>query len=430
MIKTMKLIKYPKYLSHSLVVASLVTLVMALGSCQEEDENDINVGPPQIERVRTTDPTTTDSALTSATLGTTLAIMGNNFLGTQQVYLNDYPLGVNTAYVTNNSVIVTVTDSVPTVATNPDVPNTLRIVTKSGESVIDFQTLPPAPQILQVKNQYVKPGDELEIYGRYFYFVDTVYFPGEDVYVTSGFQTNSAGNTLKVTVPEGLDFSESQSIGIITKSGGSVAGRTSQIYAGKGMVADFDTNGALEWPWNWGWGLSGEMIKPSQPGIESLEGSFAGMNQAFPANYGWNNDKVLNLTNWDGVQIFPTEPGTDYAPSTPANKFDIRLEMAVSSTASIDGLELQFWFPDKNGNELSYNLPITDVIRQTDGSWYTVSVNLSLLTNGTTRLNTYQDLLDGDGWAKQLRLVVINPTANDISAVMGFDNIRIIRAVN
>lgn len=423
----MKLINYPKNLSHSLVVASLLTLAIGLGSCQEEDE--ISVGPPTIERVRTTDPTTVDSSLTSATLGTTLSIMGTNFLGTQQVYLNDYPLGVNTAYVTNNAVIVTVSDSVPTVATNPDVPNTLRLVTKSGESIINFQTLPPAPQILQVKNQYVKPGDELELYGRYFYFVDTVYFPGTDVFVTSGFETNGTGTSLKVTVPDGMDFSESQSISVVTRSGGSVPGRTSQIYAGKGMIADFDTNGALEWPWNWGWGLSGEMIKPTQPGIESLEGSFAGMNQAFPANWGWNNDKVINLTNWGGVQIFPTDPSGEYDPSTPANKFDFRVEMAVSSSESIDGLLLQFWFPDKNGNELSYNVPITDFVRETDGSWFTVSMNASQLTNGTTRLSTYQDLLDGDGWAKQIRLVVINPTSSDVQAVMGFDNLRLIRAV-
>src|SRR5690606_24827401 len=140
--------------SHSLIVAGLLVMTGFLGACQEEDE--ISVGPPSIERVRTTDPSTLDSALTSATLGSTLAIMGTHLLGTQQVYLNDYPLGVNTAYVTNHTVIVTVGDSVPTVASDPNVTNELRLVTRSGESVIDFHTLPPTPQVNQVKNQYVK----------------------------------------------------------------------------------------------------------------------------------------------------------------------------------------------------------------------------------------------------------------------------------
>src|SRR5690606_17340070 len=145
----------------------------------------------------------------------------------------------------------------------------------------------------QVKNQYLKPGDEMTLFGRYFYFVDTVYFPGEDVFVTSGFQTNAGGTTLTVTVPDGLDVSNSQTISVVTKSGGAATNRNTQNCSGKGMGADCDTNGALERPWNRGWGMSGDMIQPSQPGIEGLEGSFGGMNQAFPAGFGWNNDKVI-----------------------------------------------------------------------------------------------------------------------------------------
>lgn len=412
----------------SITLASLLFLVIILGSCQEDDMT--NVGLPVIERVRYTDPATADSSFSSATLGSTLAIIGTNLKGTQEVYLNDYPLGVNLAYVTNTSVIVTVGDSVPTVATNPDVPNRLRLVTKTGEAVIDFQTLPPAPQVLQVKNQYLKPGDEMVLFGRYFYFVDTVYFPGENAFVTTGISTNSAGTELRVLVPETVDFSEGQSVSVVTRSGGSSPNRNSQIYAGKGMIADFDTNGALEWPWNWGWGISGEMIKPSQPGIASLEGNFGGMNQAFPANFGWNNDKVINLANWDGLQIFPTSPESEFGPSAPAASFDIRMEVAISTTSTINGLELQIWYPDKNGNELSFNVPLADVIRSTNGSWYTISTNLSRLTNGSSRLNTYGDFLAGDpGGVKQLRVVIINTTANDISAVIGVDNIRIVRAV-
>tara|TARA_R110002020_G_scaffold276134_4_gene491416 strand:+ start:656 stop:1876 length:1221 start_codon:yes stop_codon:yes gene_type:complete len=406
-------------------------MVLVLGACKDEDE--ISVGPPMIERVRSTDPTAADSAFTSATLGSTLAILGNNFLGTQQVYLNDYPLGVNTAYVTNSAVIVTVGDSVPTVATDPNVSNTLRLVNKAGEAVMEFQTLPPAPQILQVKNQYVKAGDDLTLLGRYFYFVDTVYFPGEDVFVTSGFTTNAAGSSLTVKVPENIDYSEGQSIRVVTKSGGSATNRNTQIFAGKGMVADFDTNGALEWPWSWGWGISGDMIQSSQPGITSLDGNFGGMNQAFPASYGWNNDKVINLVNSDGAQILPE--GEGYEPSAPAASFDIRVEIAVNTTESITGLELQFWYPDINGNELSFNVPISNFVKNTDGSWYTLSANLSQLSNGSTRLNTYSDFLTGNydenGNIKhQLRLVVVNTTSSEIHAVLGVDNVRVVRALN
>jgi len=410
--------------SHSLIVASALIMVIFLGACKDEEE--ISVGPPSIERVRNTDPNTADSSFTYATLGSTLAIIGNNLLGTQQVYLNDYPVGINTAYVTNNTVIVQVADSVPTVATDPNVSNTLRLVNKSGEAIIEFQTLPPAPQITQVKNQYVKSGDELSLYGKYFYFVDSVYFPGEDVYVTTGVETNSSGSILKVKVPENMDFSEGQSIRVVTKSGGSAVNRNTQIYAENGMIADFDTNGVLQWPWGWGWGISGEMILPSQLGITALEGNFAGMDQAFPAGYGWNNDKVINISN--SQQIFPQ--GEGYESNTPATDFDLRFELAVNSEESINGLMMQIWYPDSQGNELSYNIPISDFVTKTDGSWYSLSTNMTRLTNGSTRLSTYGDFLKGDSKGeKQLRLVVINTTSKDITAVLGVDNVRVVRAV-
>ena len=404
------------------------SLVLGLYSCTDEEPG--SAGPPIIERIRNTNPNTADSAFVSATLGSTLAIIGNNLSTTTEVFLNDYPLGVNPAYVTNTSVIIQINDSVPTLATNPDVANKLRLVTQRGEAVFDFQTLPPAPQVLQVQNQYVKPGDQLTLHGRYFYFVDTVYFPGEDVFVTSGIQTNSTGSTLNVTVPDNMDFSEGSNIVVVSRSGASATNRNTQIYSGHGMIADFDTDGVLKWPWDWGWGISGNMIRDSQPGIASLDGNFGGINQTIAGQHGWSNDKVISLAAWSGEQMFPTAPAALYDPAASAADFDLRWEMAVNTPASLNEITVEMWFPDGKGNELSYSLPINEVARSQDGKWYTFSVNLTQLTNENIRLSTYADFLAGemDG-AKQLRLFIQNPTLNDIDAVIGIDNIRVVRAV-
>jgi hypothetical protein len=420
-----KNINFKKYIQSLLLLVGMA-MGLALVSCNPDDSD--GSLPPVIERIRNTNPDTADSAFVSASLGSTLAIIGQNLGTTEAVFLNDYPLGVNPAFVTNNTIIIQVSDSVPTIATNPDVPNKLRVVTKFGEAIMDFQTLPPAPQILRVKNQFVKPGDELTLSGRYFFFVDTVYFPGEDVFVTSGFQTNSSGTSLRVIVPENVDFSEGNNIAVVTKSGGSSQNRNTQIYDGIGMIADFDTNGALEWPWNWGWGISGEMIRSTQPGIAALDNNFGGMNMAFPAGYGWSNDKVINLANWGGAQIFPTAPIERYNPAAPTSQFDIRFEIAVNTTESIEGLLIQVWYPSRNG-ELQVDVPINNFVLTTDGQWYTTSVNLSTLVRGNVRLNTYADFLAGGGdGVRQLRLLVVNPTAADIKAVVGIDNVRVVRA--
>ncbi|GGF26192.1 glycan-binding surface protein [Echinicola rosea] len=418
-----------KHINKFNLLSSALILAMALCSLACQEDEDEVTGMPSIERVRYTDPDTSDSTFTSATLGSTLAILGKNLGTTQQVYLNDYPVGVNPAYVTNDNVIVTITDSVPTVATNPDVPNMLRLVTKGGETSIPFQTLPPAPQVSRVANEYVKAGDQLTLFGRYYYFIDTVYFPGEDVFVTDGFSTNSTGSRLTVTVPDGLDFAEGNSITVVTQSGASATNRRTQIYDGNGMVADFDTNGALEWPWNWGWGISGEMIVPSIGGIEGIDGNFGAIDMELPPSYGWSNDKVINFANWGGEQIFPTEPADKYTTSAPIADFDIRMEVATITEASLEGVTLDLWYPDINGNELQASVPITDFVRTSDGQWYTVSINANQLTSGNVRLATYGDFLAGgaDG-VKQLRIVIQNANSSTVPVTMGIDNVRVVRA--
>ncbi|QDH80769.1 hypothetical protein FKX85_17675 [Echinicola soli] len=419
------------------LLSSALILAMALCSLACQEDEDEVTGMPSIERVRYTDPTTADSAFSRATLGSTLAIMGKNLGTTQQVYLNDYPVGVNPAYVTNENVIVTITDSVPTVATNPDVPNMLRLVTKGGEASIPFQTLPPAPQISRVANEYVKPGDQLTLFGRYYYFIDTVYFPGEDVYVTDGFSTNSTGSRLTVTVPDGLDFGEGNSVTVVTQSGASATNRRTQIYDGDGMVADFDTNGALEWPWNWGWGISGNMIVPSIGGIEGIDGNFGAIDMDLPPSYGWSNDKVMNFANWGGVNIFPTTPEDRYAPSTPLGKFELRMEMVINTDSPIDDLILQVAWGSKIRNQsddgwefYSMNVPISDFISSTDGKWYTLSGNLSQLSFDNKRIADYAEFISGNGdGLTELRLVVQNSNSSEsIPVVMGIDNVRVVRA--
>src|SRR5690606_39872181 len=172
------------------------------------------------------------------------------------------------------------------------------------------------------------------------------------------------------------------------------------------------------------------MIKDSQPGIASLDGNFGGINQTIAGGYGWSNDKLINLAAWSGEQMFPTAPAELYSPAAPAANFDLRWEMAINTAASLEGLEVLVWYPNKNGNELSYAMPLGEVIKSQNGTWYTFSVNLTQLTNGSSRLATYGEFLAGgaDG-VRQLRIMIQNTTANDKDAVIGIDNIRIARAV-
>ncbi|WPP50709.1 glycan-binding surface protein [Catalinimonas niigatensis] len=399
----------------------LIILIAALGLLSACEDDDMSTGAPIIERVRLTDPTTADSSFISATLGSTLAIIGQNLGSAEYVYINGYQIRVNSAYATERNLIISILDSVPTIATNPDVPNTLRVVSPYGEATYDFQTLPPAPIIEQVANQYVRAGETLRLYGRYFYFVDTVYLPG-DIAVTEGITAN--GRSLSLTVPEGLDFSGGNYVQVVTQSGTSNINRESQLFDGSGIVSNFDDT------FPWGWGINIETsVTTTAPNIQPIENNFALVNMSVPGNYGWSNDKVINMVDWGGAQIYPTAPSAAYDPSLPIADFDARFEVAVSSSASLEGIELQMMYQDANNVELTANVPMTNFIRTQDGSWYTVSIPLNELANGTSTLDTYADILTGNANGEHhFRIVVVNTTANDVPVTIAIDNVRVVNA--
>lgn len=423
--------KHKLYFSIDHVLLFFLGSIFFLAACQDEEQ--MGTGAPVIERVRLTDTTqaSADTSLSQATLGSTIAIVGQNLASAQYVYLNDYEIPVNSAYATDQYLIVQVVDSVPTVATRPNVSNQLRVVTPYGQATYEFQTLPPAPVIEQISNQYVQPGQSITLYGNYFYFVDTVYFPGE-VAVTEGITAN--GNTLSVTVPQRLDFSEEDDIVVVTQSGTSASTAATQLYDGNGMVADFDTDGVLTWPAGFGWGIQPANVTNEAPGIQPLDNNFARMNMELPPNYGWSNDLVVNLVNWGGEQIYPTAPADRYSPEAPIANFVVRTEVAVSTASSIEGVILRVWTMDKNGTEIQTDVPLTDFVRTTDGKWYTVTVPLANLANGPTKLATYGDALAGnpDG-QHHLRLHIFNTNPDGspaIPAVIGIDNVRVVNTTD
>nr|WKN40112.1 glycan-binding surface protein [Tunicatimonas sp. TK19036] len=411
--------KHTLFTINHLLLFLLGSMLM-LSACQDDEMAE--GGAPMIERVRFTDTTLApaDTSLGQATLGSTIAIVGRNLASAQYVYLNDYEIPVNSAYATDRYLITTVVDSVPTVATNPDVMNTLRVVNPYGEATYEFRTLPPAPIVDGVANQYVKAGETLTLYGRYFYFVDTVYLPGE-VAVTEGISAN--GSTLSLTVP--ADYTPTDgTIQVSSQSGISNPNRASQLYSGYGTVSNFDDT------FPWGWGINAEThVTTEATGIQPIENKFALVDMSLPGNYGWSNDKVINLVDWGGAQIYPTAPAAIYDPTLSIESFDARMEVAVSSSASLEGVELQVYYQDQNNTELTTNVPLTDFIRSQDGRWYTVSVPLSDLENSGTRLSTYGDILTGNANSEHhFRIVIINTTADDVPVTMAIDNVRVVNA--
>lgn len=396
---------------HALYLSCLVMIAASavLLSCDDEAE------APVITNVRLTNPATRDVSLTQAPLGAVLVIQGRNLGGVTKLYLNDYDVKLLPSYVTNSSIVVTIVDQVPTIATNPNVSNTMRVVTREGQSFsYNFETLPPPAIIESVSNEMAKAGETITLTGKYFYFVQAVAFPG-DVLGTN-ITTAPDGTWLKVTVPAGVSPAGGH-IFVASNSGVSSQTTRSQFGNKTGMFMNFDDLNPF------GWGIQGSNITTSTPGgiIKPIDNKFGLISTLLNKNFGWSNDKVIDITYW-GQKMFPE--GTGYEAATAISDMDLRLEVAVEKpTNNLDGIQLLVWI--NLDAEYSYAYPLGQAVKSLDGNWYTVSVPLSnLATSGGKKLANYGDMLKQG--THEIRLVINNATATDIDGTITIDNVRIV----
>lgn len=387
----------------------MIAASVVLFSCDDEAE------APVITNVRLTNPATRDISLTQAPLGAVLVIQGRNLGQVTKLYLNDYDVKLVPSYVSNSSIVVAIVDQVPTIATNPNVSNTMRVVTRDGLSfTYDFETLPPPAVIDAVSNEMAKAGETITLTGRYFYFVQAVTFPG-DVPGTN-ITTAPDGTWLKVTVPAGVSAAGGH---IFVTSNSGVSSQTARSHFGNktGMFMNFDNLNPF------GWGIQGSNITTSTPGgiIKPIDNKFGLISTILNKNYGWSNDKVIDITYW-GQKMFPE--GVGYEPATAISDMDLRLEVAVEKpTNNLDGIQLLVWIA--LDSEYSYAYPLGQAVKSLDGNWYTVSVPLANLANASgKKLANYGDILKQS--MHEIRLVVNNATATDVDGTITIDNVRIV----
>jgi hypothetical protein len=398
---------------HGLFIYGLMMIAVSASfiSCSDDESP-----APVITNVRLTDPATREISLIEAPLGAVLVIQGRNLGQVTKLLMNDYEVKLLPTLVTNTNIVVQIVDQVPTLATNPGVPNTIQVVTRDGKShTYNFQTLPPPAIIEAVSNELAKVGETITLSGKYFFFVKEITFPG-DVKVTN-FTTAPDGTWLKVVVPAGVQPSGGH-IFVTSNSGISARTRRSHFGNSTGIFMNFDDLNPF------GWGIQPTNITTSTPGgiIKPIDNKFGLISTLLNKNGGWSNDKVIDITYW-GKKMFPVGAGYDSA--TAIGDMDIRMEVAVEKpTSNLNGVELMVWIELKKV-EYSYKFPLGSAVKTLDGTWYTVSIPLAALADASKKtVSKYDDMLDQE--THEIRLVINNSTANDIDGVIAIDNIRIV----
>ena len=300
-------------------VASLT--LFALPACNDNpDAYTITDGVPTVNYIRLPDALRSDSLLTHAFMGTTIALIGENMTSVKEMWFNDVKASMNSSLITNNALIVTVPSSIPA-----NVTNMISMINKNGDTTrVAFGVDVPSPILNNLTCEYVKVGDTATINGNYILPVSGAVVP--EVYFTPNLPGTVVSynlTSIKVVVPAGATEGP-----VTVKSRYGATRSTFRWWDTRGMILDWDhTNASGGWRAgvisNVG-GITGNYVK--------FSGSMAGKNAAT-----WNED-AFSFNLWGASN---GRPAGDLFSTVPANSV-LKFEVYVTKTWSAGALQMIF----------------------------------------------------------------------------------------
>lgn len=266
---------------------------MALASCEQQPgKYEMADGVPEVRYVRPVNVDASDSLMTGAYMDNQICIVGENLRSIYELWFNDRKAILNTSFITDNTLIVTVPGELPGKVTNM-----MYMVTASRDTVkYEFNVLVPAPVLNSMSCEYTPAGESATIYGDY--LLDDANQPLEivfsgDVPVTE--ITEITKTAVTFVIPEGA---EEGSISVTTVNGTSSS--AFHYLDSRGFLFDFDEGGTgLS---NNGW--HNRVILSDET---SLTGKFVQLGDGstpLPADGGWV-DKYYSFEYWPGVYDDP-----------------------------------------------------------------------------------------------------------------------------
>lgn len=409
-----------QYKKHSgLMAGMLAALLCLLLSCSKN--NDLS-GPPVITKVTLLDSTLQDSSFTTALPGTLILITGQNLGGVVNVSFNGQNAYSNPTYNTNTHIILTIPDNAPTEATDPKVPNEIKVTTSHGEVVYSFVIDIPPPAITAISNENALPGDSLIIYGSSLFLIESITLPGGKE--ITAFAGNEAGTRVGLIMPDlGTDTGR---LVIHAKYGNAMSDGPLNDHASGDVISNLTNDGETGEPpvFNWAWWGANRTSDPALfPGTRGayLQNIFGGVG----ANDGgwWNGNRSGNFND---VPMFTAEVLKKEA-SQYALKFEVNTKEPW--TAGINVLR----FNDTYAFRYQPWLTAENQTFDTKNKWQTVTVKLSdfkLTADGIEGTGagaaTMGDLLKPDG-AVMFGYRIITEAAGVEVYNTAYDNFRIVK---
>lgn len=149
---------------NRIITGSLAILAMAsFASCDKVDYPDryeVADGKPTVYSVRYADK---DVNITQAYMDEVVCLLGKNLKSIVELWFNDQQATLNTSFITDNTLLVSVPKNMPVVQTDK-----IYMITSGKDTLAyDFAVLPPTPKVISMSNEWASEGETVTIYGDF-----------------------------------------------------------------------------------------------------------------------------------------------------------------------------------------------------------------------------------------------------------------------
>lgn len=304
----MKTIFNTKAILYSMLFMSLL---LSMNACKDDAHTfELTDGIPTIRYVRVPDETVSDSLLTSAFLGNSIAIIGQNMTSVSEIWFNDQKGVLNTSFITDNVIIVSVPREIPTHVTDK-----IYFVNRSKTDTVsyDFNILVPPPAVVGMVCEYVPEGGTAVITGNY--FLPTAEQENPVVIFTPNIEVTEvvsySPNEIRVVVPPGATEGP-----VSVRSRYGTTRSTFHFRDTRGMITNYDA----DYPIVNSWGRAGRL--EHDPAFV-LEGNYLKLSGSFPDPNEWTGaSESEGVSHYWGDENGHTGPLFDGMPQEMAMKFE------------------------------------------------------------------------------------------------------------